>query len=854
MKHPLRHSLLGAALAVALATGTAGADVLDDLRSADAEFDEGDYDKAARLYDKAIRVGSCAEVSPQTYSKRAAIFIIQKQYEQGLLFVAQRAEQCHPDAPEVLEQKALMLWALGSKPDAVNIAEKVVASNPGTFSLQLILSEFYYPREPKKVIKATEAYLSSRPAELEGGDVLPRLRLGLGYLQTAYQGEVESGERTDEVKKLYQSARDEFELVLKKHRRRPFAEVNANNGLCAVYTVLEEYSRAITVCEKITQNPRNIDRRGAVWFNLGQAYLGLNQAERARAAGNEFIRMRRAEPKGHKLVGDAFFAQRNFERALEKYNEAEKLAQNQPALAARISIDMGKTYRQLGRTKEALEKLEQALERNPDDMELIAEVGSAYIDAREDAKALATVEKRISGKAYDELREHEKVGLQLIAARASYNQGKHEQALGHYRAAHEIRPDDVKVRIGMVQTINYQAYQAFNPPQGSNGKRSLDQAETLLQEALKVHPGDNLTNQNMAVIALERSQCDQARKHLQALAKARSYQLAYHRLMARSYMCEKKPDTGKAAEHYAAAEKQAADAKANLVQAEIYTEWAPLIWDKNLDDAIDKLETAVQFSIQNPAIANAAQRNLSLAMFRRGMLRMAKGDTKSAVSDLEVATRNPQLLQGSEPLAFDMALALAYLGEGNTGQAEKLLDVLAKKGSTSSYLKAPYDKVGPALFSAYAKYRAGGANRRAAADEFAKLTRSAGGKLEAKLKDLAASAYHYAAFDDYRRGKNAAGDLKNAGRYAVSNYIKRDIDHNQAVLSIGKGKPSGALVKSFERMGESPPEALANLGILYDRQGKTKDAYDTWVKARAKGVRSSDLNEWIDAKKRIFGY
>ena len=45
-----------------------------------------------------------------------------------------------------------------------------------------------------------------------------------------------------------------------------------------------------------------------------------------------------------------------------------------------------------------------------------------------------------------------------------------------------------------------------------------------------------------------------------------------------------------------------------------------------------------------------------------------------------------------------------------------------------------------------------------------------------------------------------------------------------------------------------------NLGILADRDGDSKSAYDQWVAARARGARSARLDEWIEAKKRLFGY
>jgi len=72
---------------------------------------------------------------------------------------------------------------------------------------------------------------------------------------------------------------------------------------------------------------------------------------------------------------------------------------------------------------------------------------------------------------------------------------------------------------------------------------------------------------------------------------------------------------------------------------------------------------------------------------------------------------------------------------------------------------------------------------------------------------------------------------------------------DRAAISINKNE-----LVMMENLGGNPPESLVNLGIVYDLMGRPKDAYDAWVRARAKGVASRDLQKWIESKKRIYGY
>jgi tetratricopeptide (TPR) repeat protein len=49
------------------------------------------------------------------------------------------------------------------------------------------------------------------------------------------------------------------------------------------------------------------------------------------------------------------------------------------------------------------------------------------------------------------------------------------------------------------------------------------------------------------------------------------------------------------------------------------------------------------------------------------------------------------------------------------------------------------------------------------------------------------------------------------------------------------------------------PEAWINLGIAYEKKGDHGKALDAWRKARKLNVRFAPLNDWIEAKERVYG-
>ncbi len=853
----MRRSALGIVLALAAAglglcalgalhPRLAAAAVEDDLRDGDRYFEDGDWHKAATAYDRAIAKAP-SEVSAEAYGKRAAIFIILKDYKGGLDFI-DRAKARYPSAPEVLEQEALILWEIDRKDEAIKVAEAVVATRPQAFTNQKLIGEYYAARDPARTVTAYEHYLANRPADLEAGDVLPRVRLGFAYLATA---RLAIGDGDDaRAEQLFGKAADQFDLVQRKFGKKPNAEINADNGLCAALTGLGRFDQAVTVCERVVDDPRRIDSTGSAWFNLATAYLARKQTKKARAAGTEFTRLRKTEARGYILLGDTYFADRDWAGALDQYLKAEKLLKaNQAHDQVQLSIRLGKTYRRLpssatapgGNLAIAIDKLSSGFSANPGSVELALELGGAYLEAHQDAKAVALTDRMLAGADGAKLPGEARGNLLVLAGKAQFNQHKLKEARQRFEAARELRPADVTVQRGLVLTINEQAFEADKDPRV---------AQALLEQALAIDPQSPVTITNLAVLAIDRGECDAARQQLAKLDSIRGHDtVARARLLARSYLCGAQPDPRRAAQAYALAEREARKASAQLALAEIYTEWAPLIWDTDLNDAVEKLETAVQSSTGDPAIASAAKRNLAIALFRRGWRSMREGKASDAAADLEKATRDPGVLKGSEPAAFEFSYALALLDSGRAPEAAKLFRGLAAKGGQTSYLKGGYARFGTQLFAAYANYRNGSlAARQQAAADFARLLNEPG--LSDKVKELLAACWEAIAIDQWRSGQLAAAgrSLTTAEKYATGD-IKRRVTMDRAVLSLGKTN-----LGAMEGLAGNPPESLVNLGILYDQLGRPREAFDAWTKAKARGVQVRDLQRWIDAKKRIYGF
>ena len=137
------------------------------------------------------------------------------------------------------------------------------------------------------------------------------------------------------------------------------------------------------------------------------------------------------------------------------------------------------------------------------------------------------------------------------------------------------------------------------------------------------------------------------------------------------------------------------------------------------------------------------------------------------------------------------------------------------------------------------------------------------------MRELVASCWETAAVDAARAGQTEAARkaLATADRTASAQQKRRIALDRIALLLDGRdlcpaGSTAGGRCGSNDRgklaelesFGGDPPEAYVDLGIVYDLLGRPRDAYDAWLKAKAKNAGAPSLQKWIDAKKRIYGY
>jgi tetratricopeptide (TPR) repeat protein len=635
--------------------------------------------------------------------------------------------------------------------------------------------------------------------------------------------------------KEWDAAQAEFEGLLKTKPN----DMTAKLMLGSVFVGKNACSQAISLYERILNEAQ---KQPSIYYNLGTCYLRERRDADALREGELYVKAKPQDAKGHVLVCDALYDQKNYSRALSECQAAERLDQVNGSIKGKI----GRIYLGTKNYQAAVTYLEQAVAgakasgaaKDPEMLGALAEAYAAVHAPKDKLNAIA-----------DELASLGRDPRALAAAGQVYFlAGNDEKATTSLQTALNLEPNNGVARAGLVKVLNRRAGAGID-------KGEVGVAYQLLSDAVKLAPDDLMTNRNLGLVLLMARKYSEAEVVLQRSLKKVPNDMVINRMLGRSLMQQHK--SAAALQTYEKAATMALRTRGPDLAA-VYAELGPLYVESDkLDQAVTVLETAVKEAGAS-AVLPVAQRNLAIAYFRRGITRLRDPkNTDQALDDLSAAAKAPRgVMTNKEMAAISCGEAIAALKANKISQAEDAWEIATKSGGeTACSFRPPYDRLGTRFFVAYTDYRDSGspAKRESAVRLFSQMVGKATGGTAEWLRQLLRSGYELLAYDYYQRSdeKRAGTYLANAAKVPAKGD-RRELEHNMAVLDLFTGKSPQA-ERVFDTLGTRPCEARLNLGILRDRQGDSKKALELYKQARQCGARGPKLQEWIDVKERLFG-
>src|SRR5262245_5034550 len=329
---------------------SAGSQALTDGRKA---LESDDFATAEAKFREAISLDPKLN---DAYWRLAAILYGKKQYTQAVELLRRAPDQTDID---VREQLGLALYKTGTPPpsESVRLLEDVVSKRPDSYAAQLQLGQHLVKSEPKRAAAAIEVYLRYRPPSAANLDPQIHMVLGTAYVYA----------------KEWDAAQREFEGLLKTKPN----DMTAKLMLGSVFVGKNACSQAISLYERILSEAQ---KQPSIYFNLGTCYLRERRAADALREAELYIKAKPNDPRGHVLICDALFDQKNFGRALSECQAAERLDQVNGSIKGKI----GRIHIAMKNYQAGVTYLEQAVAGakaagQPRDPEMIGALAEAYV-------------------------------------------------------------------------------------------------------------------------------------------------------------------------------------------------------------------------------------------------------------------------------------------------------------------------------------------------------------------------------------------------------------------------------------------------------------------------------------------
>jgi tetratricopeptide (TPR) repeat protein len=759
-------------------------------------------DDAAKALDQAI---SLNPRRVEAYVLRSAVFTAKKQYEGGIE-VLRRAQKLAPQDTAVLTALGTDLVLAGQRDEGIPLLEQVVAKEPERYDAQLLLGNYFHDTGKwPDAIAAFEAYFGKRPAALAKEDERHEVDLADSYLR-------------------YRQPQKALALFEKAAHGKN--ELRARIGAA--------WATAAIDCKKARGMLHDLEpiaeQHPEVWLVDGQCALALGDPGGALAQGRRYLdKQPRGTAAGHALVGEAHAARGNLGEARKELETAVALEPGRRRWPVRLAY----VLRRAGKPADALATLDRLGPPSAPgiDPDWYLEVGEALL-AQGDAKAavsrLGAVVRELPGDAE----------LRTVLGAAQLAAGQGEDAITSLDEAEGIRstPRSKKLLATALTTVAAAKLSA----------NDAAAAEPLLARAEPLDPGDAVVLRDLGIarLALDKPAgavpiLDRAIKidtsGITWMLAARAHALAGDIAAARP-LYERAVDLATRSASGPGADKDDA--------VEISLDWAATELAPNGDPAIavTALERTQPQAKSGPL---AARHKTALADARHaaGLAALHAGNGPHALELLRAA------VSAESTLAAKCDLAVAAVAANDTSAALAALKAIS--GQACPFPPPADTQAAPILVA----FTEGLSLRRAprALERLTALAPKATGPAAAMLGTAIRVVALNAAQDAYRAGSlSAARKYLATAKAAKAKTGTDEVAHNLAVLDLADGKIDAAIAQ-LERLAPRVPEALVNLGIAYERKGDHQKALDAWRRAKKAGVRFPQLQDWIDAKERIYG-
>jgi len=459
---------------------------------------EGDIDEAIWLLKLAIETDSR---SSYLKLEMANLLLIKKEENKALEMV----QQVLMDDPENIQALTLAggIYQQQNKLDqALQAYEKVLARKATEQNIYLLLGRIYWNRNDlDNAERVFEQMTRSIPDSYAAFYFYGKVLSAKGKLEAAEAAllkslELESSleEPRSELLKIYQ-AQNQTSKITKLYQS--ILEYDPDNhkaafGLADHYRKINQTKLSLKLLNALG---RRVQEDNTVISTLFELFVETKQYKEALWALEGMLQTAPDNSDLHYLAGIALDGLERNDQALKhliKVRPDSKFYNNAVVHSALLYHDMGKMSRAIG-------VIQEALAQEPDNTDYYLYLGSFYEELERYDDALKVLQEGLR-------RDDRNARLHFRLGVVYDKMGSKQDSISAIKAVLHLTPNDA-------EALNYLGYTYAD--MGIN----LDEAETLIQTALKIKPNDGYITDSMGWVFFKRGQYSQALKWLNKAAQ-----------------------------------------------------------------------------------------------------------------------------------------------------------------------------------------------------------------------------------------------------------------------------------------------------------------------------------------------
>jgi tetratricopeptide (TPR) repeat protein len=461
--------------------------------AAQLKLKEGDVNEAIWLLRQAVEHDAA---SAYLKLELVNLLLIKKEDQRALKLIEQVLAQ-DPDNIQALTLSGGIYQKQNQPNQAVRAYEKAIAQNPTEQNIYLLLGRIYWNRNDldnaERVFRQmTNAIPDSYAAFYFYGKVLSakgKLEAAESALLKSLELESSLEEPRAELLKIYR-AQNRPSKIAKTYQSMLAIDPNNYNAVFGLAEHYRQINKAALSLKLLKDLGRRVRYDGSILSVLFEMYVETKQYKEALWALEGMLQSAPANSDLHYLAGIALDGMERDDDALKHLIQVQpdsKFYNNAVIHSALLYHDMGKMNRAIG-------LIRTALTHEPDNADYYLYLGSFYEELERYDEALKVFQEGLR-------RDNRNARLHFRIGVVYDKMGSRQDSISAIKAVLKLTPNDA-------EALNYLGYTYAD--MGIN----LDEAETLIQTALRLKPDDGYITDSLGWVYFKRGQYSQALKWL----------------------------------------------------------------------------------------------------------------------------------------------------------------------------------------------------------------------------------------------------------------------------------------------------------------------------------------------------